>query len=400
MKVLLFLDELVIGGTLVNAIELAGVLRKVHGYDVVLFAGPGPMLKLAEQKQVPFLPAPFPYYHPSRTRMLALREVVRRERPDLVWAWDPFACFDAYWGVHVPMRIPVVTTIMVMQNPYHLPQWPITTYGTPELVDKARAMGGRCVELMLPPVDEEFNAPGVVNPGPFRERCGIADTDITLVTVSRLAELLKGESLRRTIHAVGVLGRDLPLRFVIVGDGAARSQLEHIADKVNSALGRPAIIFAGPMLDPRPAYAAADIVVGMGGSSLRGMAFGKPVIVVGEQGFSAPFTPQTAASFYYKGFYGVGTGSRDNTELVSNIRALAERPDQFAGLGAFARQFVVENFSLPAVSAEAAGLFHRAVHESSPYYAVAADAFRSAALYLRYRRFSWRYLPVPQPATV
>ena len=38
---------------------------------------------------------------------------------------------------------------------------------------------------------------------------------------------------------------------------------------------------AGEMLDPRPAYAAADVVLGMGGSALRGMAFGKPLVVQG-----------------------------------------------------------------------------------------------------------------------
>ena len=92
-------------------------------------------------------------------------------------------------------------------------------------------------------------------------------------------------------QAIRSLGRDLPLRFHIVGDGAARPRLAQLAEETNAEIGRQAVVLTGMLLDPRPAYAAADIVVGMGGSSLRGIAFGKPVIIVGEKGFSAPFTP-------------------------------------------------------------------------------------------------------------
>ena len=45
MKALFFLDEFIIGGTLVNAIEIAATLRDKHDYDVVLYAAPGPMVK-------------------------------------------------------------------------------------------------------------------------------------------------------------------------------------------------------------------------------------------------------------------------------------------------------------------------------------------------------------------
>ena len=41
------------------------------------------------------------------------------------------------------------------------------------------------------------------------------------------------------------------------------------------AAGRTVISFAGMLVDPRAAYSAADIVVGMGSSALRAMAFAK-----------------------------------------------------------------------------------------------------------------------------
>ena len=287
MKILVFADRLEVGGTQVNAIELTAALRDLHGHEVVLFATPGPMLKLAEEKGLRFLPAPDTHVHPSLPRMYALRDAVRRERPDLIHVWDWTQLLDAYYVAHVLMRVPMVVTVMSMAVPRLLPKALPTTLGTPELLDQARAAGRRRLELVLPPVDVHYNAPDSVDAQPFRERYDIKVSDLTLVTVSRLVDWMKAESLRRTVDVVRTLGRDLPLRFVIVGDGTSRAELERLARETNVELGREAVLLTGALIDPRPAYAAADIVVGMGGSALRGMAFGKPVVVVGEQGLDS-----------------------------------------------------------------------------------------------------------------
>ena len=252
-------------------------------------------------------------------------------------------------------------------------------------MDQAKAAGRRKVEFLLPPVDVHLNAPGAVDPQPFRKQYGIEHGEMMLVTVCRLSEWLKSESLIRTVNAVRTLGRDLPLRFVIVGDGVLRSKLERLADEINIELGRPAVVLTGALLDPRPAYAAADILVGMGGSALRGMAFGKPVVIVGEKGFSAPFTPETAESFYYKGIYGLGDGNPGNTRLAADIRGLAEHPDQLPALGAFSRQFILRHFSLEAACAKLVEIFQGAVSELPRFNTTVADAFRTAAICLRER---------------
>ncbi|MEC4749590.1 glycosyltransferase family 4 protein [Methylomicrobium sp. Wu6] len=400
MKILVFVHQLDIGGTLVNSIELAAALRDFHGCDVVFFATPGPMVRLIVEKGLRFLPAPTAPFFPSPARMSALRDAVRRERPDLIHVWELWPCVDTFYAVHLPMRIPMLVTDMQMNVTRLLPKGLPTTFGIPELVDKAKAMSYRRVELLLPPVDVNVNAPGVVDPTKFRREYGIRDSDITLVTVSRLVEEMKSESLFRTISAVRTLGRDLPLRFVIVGDGTARAKLERLADEINDELGRPAVVLAGARLDPRPAYASADIVVGMGGSALRGMAFGKPVIIVGEQGFSAPLTPQTAESFYYKGIFGRGNGHPSNARLVEDIRWLAEHPDdQLVALGQFSRQFVQRSFSLEEVASRLAEFCRAAVADMPRLHETAFDGLRTAAVYLRERKFFMRSSP-PEPTEI
>jgi glycosyltransferase involved in cell wall biosynthesis len=393
MKVLVFAYQLVVSGTTVNAIELTAALRDQHGFDVALFATPGPLLGLVEEKQLRLLPAPHGRFCPSHARMRALRDAVRSERPDVLYVWDWPQSVEAYFGVHLPMRVPMVVTDMSMSLMRLLPKGLPTTFGTPELVDNARAAGRRHVELLLPPVDVRLNAGWAVDPGLFRKRLQIGDNEVTVVTVSRLDNWMKGESLFRTLDAVRALGRELPVRFVIVGDGSVRAKLQEQADKINAEIGRTAVSLTGALVDPRPAYAAADIVIGMGGSALRGMAFAKPVIVVGEQGFAATFSPDTAESFYYKGLYGRGTGGADNEDLTAEIRALAECPDRRRELGQFSRRFVVRHFALERVSARLASICRTAASEAPSLGTAAVDGLRTAAVYFRERRFTWQSRP-------
>jgi len=387
MKILVFAHQLEIGGTQTNAIELSAALRDLHGHEVCLFATPGPAVKLVEQKGLRYIPAPEALTHPSPSRMRALRRAVHGERPDVIHVWDWWQCLDAYYTEHLLKGIPMVVSDMNMSLTRILPKNLPTTFGTPEIVDLAKAAGRTRVDLLLPPVDVGFNAADAVDPGPLRERYDLKDDDITLVSVSRLDMHMKVESLTRTLEAVRTLGRDLPLRFLIVGDGPSRERLEASAATTNAELGRRAVMFTGALLDPRPAYAAADIVVGMGGSALRGMAFGKPVVVVGERGFSLPLTPATADSLYYKGMYGIALDDQGNQRHATDIRELATQSSRGrAALGEFARQFVVRHFALEAVSTQLAQLCLAAASATPQFRVAALDGLRTAGVWLRERR--------------
>lgn len=387
MKILVFAHRLEYGGTQVNAIELAATLRDRQGHDVVLFATPGPLQKLAEDKGLRCIAAPDARIHPSPARMRALHEAIRQERPDLLHVWDWWQCLDAYYSAYLPRRVPMVVTDMMMDLTRVLPKRVPTTFGTPELAEQARAAGWRHVEALVPPVDVLANSPGAADPQPLRDRFSISEEEIAVVTVSRLANFMKSESLIRTIEAVRELGRRLPLRLVIVGDGAARPQLERLAAGVNAELGHRVVTLAGPMVDPRPAYAMADIVVGMGGSALRGMAFGKPLIVVGERGFSSLFTPENSEEFFYKGMYGLGDGRPDNERLAQALAELCGNAARRRELGKYGRRFVMKNHSLEVVSDRLDGFFRSAMANPAPLGFSMLDGLRTTFVYLRERRF-------------
>jgi glycosyltransferase involved in cell wall biosynthesis len=309
--------------------------------------------------------------------MRALRQLVSVERPDLIHAWDWWQSLDAFYGVHLTEGTPLLVSHMMMDLTRLLPRHVPTTYGTRWLRDAAQLEGREPVALLMPPTDVQSNSPDAIDPAALRQEMGIEPTDITVVTVSRLHTALKAESLLATVAAIGRIGRNFPVRFIIVGDGDLRSTLEAEARRVNECLGRTAVTLIGEMLDPRPAYAAADIVVAMGGSALRGMAFAKPVIVVGEKGFAELMSPETAAYFDQNGLYGRGVGDLAS-RLADVLCRLCEQPDQFPSVGAFSRQFVTRHYSLESVADHLIELYGNCISRRTNPRNLAFDALRTA----------------------
>jgi glycosyltransferase involved in cell wall biosynthesis len=198
----------------------------------------------------------------------------------------------------------------------------------------------------------------VIDGAAFRAAHGLGDDDLMLGIVSRLEPDMKAEGVRRTMDALRLAPA---ARLVVAGDGPSYGALNEHADKVNAELGRRAVIMTGALADPRPAYAAADIALGMGGSALRSMAFGKPLIVLGVRGFAQPFEPATAAEFLTRGFFGEGGGDLSVEPLAAHIRRLAADVRLRRDLGELSRRTVVDRFSLTAAAGVLDEVYQRAV---------------------------------------
>src|SRR5262249_35198654 len=98
-----------------------------------MFATPGPMVRLAEQKLLPYTPSPYASANPPPSLIRALCNAVKRERPDLLHVWDWWQCLDAYYAVYISMRVPMLVSDMMMSLTRVLPKTLPTTFGTPEI---------------------------------------------------------------------------------------------------------------------------------------------------------------------------------------------------------------------------------------------------------------------------
>jgi glycosyltransferase involved in cell wall biosynthesis len=183
--------------------------------------------------------------------------------------------------------------------------------------------------------------------------------------VSRLDEEMKASSVQTAIEAIGLMGRrDVDL--VVVGTGDAEQRLRTIGDSVNLKMGRRAVVFAGPMADAREAYAAADVMIGMGGSAARTLSFGKPLIVAGEAGWFRLFTPATSQEIFRSSFWSAEVVANPARPLADMLGAILDDEPLKESLGNFGQSFAEAHFGLPAMARKLADAYSAALVTFGP----------------------------------
>jgi glycosyltransferase involved in cell wall biosynthesis len=386
MKVLIYPHSMELGGSQLNALQLAEAVQYL-GHDVTVASEPGPLLDRVREAGLRHVEFPRHRARPSPTVGRMLRSIVKEGSIDVVHGheWPPIV--EAFLSIALSSRAAVVGTVMSMSVPSFLPRNTPLTVGTEMIRQAALAAGHRDVTLLEPPVDTISDHPMLDGSG-FRVACGIAPGEIAIAMICRLVPNLKLEGLLSACDAVGAMALDgRPVRLIIIGDGPARPLVSAGAARANAVAGRKAVVLVGEMSDPRPAYAAADIIIGQGGSALRGMAFGKPLVVIGEHGFSELLTPETAPIFLRQGWYGLGMGSRGagaealRSALETALTSAPLRRD----LGAFGRRLVEHRFSLEHAARTIEQTYLRAVRNKLSTQQRFADATRCVASVVGYK---------------
>lgn len=345
MKVLVYPHDLGMGGSQTNAIELAAAVRDL-GHECVVYGQRGVLSGRIAELGLEFVESPRPSHRPTPSIVRSLRDTVRGRGIDVVHGYEWPPGLESVLAVSGIAAARAVCTVMSMAVAPFLPNTVPLIVGTRQIAAHERARGRTAVEVLEPPVDLEHNQrPAPEELAAFRAQWGVGDLPL-LVSVSRLASELKAEGLLTAIRVAGDLAGETPIQFLVVGDGPARPEIAAAADAVNRRTGTNTVVMTGELLDPRPAYAVADVTLGMGGSALRSLAFGTPLIVQGEKGFFQTLTPDSADTFRWQGWYGVGERTADGrarlaAELAPLMRDVALRN----GLGAFSGELVQE-FSL------------------------------------------------------
>jgi glycosyltransferase involved in cell wall biosynthesis len=379
VRVLVALSSLDLGGSMLSAIELAASVQDQLGWEMVVYAPPGPAGKVVAERGLRHIDAPTGASTWSWRHYRHLRTVVACEQPDLVHAWDWQLLFRSYYGLHL-QNTPVIGSCTAMSVPALLPWGMPISFVTAEIRSQDRYRRGANY-LQEYPINMREDDPAAVNGAAFRADLGVTADQTLLVVVSRLARWMKREGIARTIEVVGRLAADRDVVFAVVGDGDARHELEAMGTAVNRALGRQVVRFTGAMVDPRPAYAAADISLGMGTSIVRAMAFGVPGVVLGEEGFSAIYDLATASQLGDQGFYGLGELHDADARLEDQLRQLIDQPGLRAELGQLSRDLVASRFSVDAVALDLAQRYrHVAATAPDRSRPVVLRAIRDAAI--------------------
>jgi glycosyltransferase involved in cell wall biosynthesis len=394
MKVVIYPHSMEVGGSQLNAVQLAGAIRD-RGHEVIVLSEAGPLAGRLKKMGLEHVELPLHRRRPSPQVIRTISRLVRQRGIDVVHGheWPPI--IEAFLGRVFLHHTPVVGTVMSMSVAPFLPRSVSLTVGTDLIRHAAIAAGHRRVILLEPPVDTKADNPGV-DGRHFRAARGVQPNEVLIAMVCRLVPDLKLEGLLSACDAVrGLAVAGKPVRLMIVGDGRARDDVAGRAADVNAAVGYEAVLLTGEMADPSPAYAAADVIIGQGGSALRGMAFAKPLVVIGEEGFSELLTPESSPTFLQQGWYGLGTGSLGTgvPALRLALERLVSSPELRRELGLFGRRLAEERFSLDHAAEILENIYLSAVQNPVSFERLLADFVHVSAgvignkLQRKYRRW-------------
>ncbi len=350
-KVLVQVNSLALGGTQINAVDFAAEVA-AYGYESVL-VGPsdtlpdGPSLFDVAHERGVQLGA---FDRPTSTvpGALALAALAREHHADLVHVYGSWTSRPAWWGPCLMGRRPLVLTVYEMAVDSMTPRNTELIVGTKYLeVELVARPGG--VRLISPPVDTRRDDSHVVSGSAWVKSLGLDPENLRIVMVTRLDEEMKATAVSHAIRAVGGLA-NMKVDLIIVGTGDAEIRLRGLADQVNASRRRHGIVLAGPMSDPRCAYAAADIVIGMGGSAARSLSFGKSLVVSGEAGWFRTFNPESSAELFRNSFWSPESMRDPVGELRRILFLLLADPGKRSLLGRYGREFALQNFGLPGMA--------------------------------------------------
>jgi hypothetical protein len=384
VKVVVYPHDLAIGGSQLNAIELAARVQ-AKGHECVVFGVPGPLVDRIADLGLEFVASPDPGRRPSPNAMGALGALVADRGIDVIHGYEWPPAIEAWLVATRQRNVAAVGTVMSMAVAPFLPRTLPLVVGTEQIAAVERASGRHLTTVIEPPVDLDLNSVSVdVGIGAFKQRWGITDHDVTVVTVTRLAHEMKLEGLLVAMETLPSLG-SRPTRLVVVGGGPAARLVAEKARSVNDRVGREAVVLTGEIADPRSAYASADVVIGMGGSALRALAFRQPLVVQGERGYWRLLTPASVDEFLWTGWYGVGAGaSTGSTVLENEIGPVLESTELRDELGFFGRSLVERRFGLEMAAQRQIMIYEAALQMRPDLLRHCSDAGRSGVHYARY----------------
>lgn len=353
MRILVQTHDMGLGGSQFNAVELADAVRAL-GHEVVLFGPAGGLVDEVHRRGLEYVLAPPRRGVPDVSISAALCRLTSRRRFDVLHTYEWNTLLDTMYGPGWWYGTPVLATVFSVDVPFFLPRDVPMLLCNPGLLEAElrRRPDARLLDM---PIDTELNAPGAAptlslpdgSQTSVRAHLGIAPDERLIVVASRISSDLKLEGLLEAVAVMPRVDARVPARLVVVGDGPERPSLERAVEAARGSDGRATTILAGAYADPRPFYEAADLVIGMGSSILRGMAFDKPAVVQGVQGYWESVSAETVTTISRHGWYGVGDGRADLDRLARLITDALRWPNPG---GWQPRRYVEATHSLPRVA--------------------------------------------------
>ena len=363
VRLLEFLTFFYIGGTERQVVNLVGGLNRAR-FDLHLgcLARRGQFLDEVESHQVPIAEYPTNslYNLTSWKQRLKLARYLRNNHIDIVHSYGFYGNLFAIPAARL-VRTPVVIAAIrdtgeMLTRAQRLAQKLVCRLADCVLVN-ADAIRRWLIGQGYAAEKIHVIRNGIAPPKPVgreaaarvRRELGVT-ADVPLIGV--LSRLNKMKGVEYFLEAAAGMGRRDP-RFLIIGDGGHRKELEQYA--AGLGLGER-VLFTGFRTDVSDVLAALDISVlpslseGLSNSLLESMGAGLPVIATNVGG-----NPEALED----GVTGIIVPPGDAGALARGMTLLLEDPERAAEFGEAARRRVAQRFSIEQMVRETEALYLR-----------------------------------------
>lgn len=354
MKILMATMGLDIGGAETHIVELVKELRH-QGHEVVVVSNGGVYVPEITAAGIRHYNAPMhrrSLWDMLRSRAI-LRDIIRRERPDVVHAHARIPAFLC-GTLQRRLKFPFVTTAHWVFDTSgalrYLTNWGQRTIAVSEDIKsyliREYQLPAEHISVTINGIDTEKFSPEISGSRIIAE----FGLDPNYPIVSYVSRMDQDRALvaQQLVEIAPQLDRAVPgIQLLIAGGGNVFSQLQARSNEINASLGRRCIIMTGPRTDINEIVAAGDIFVGVSRAALEAMSAGKPVIVAGNEGYHGLFGPEKLAEAQAGNFCCRGLPLSDPQTLLHDVTAaLALSPEEKVQAGAYGRQVIFDFYSV------------------------------------------------------
>ncbi len=361
MNILMSLMQLDIGGAETHVVELAKELKR-RGHKIVITSNGGAYVEELEKNGIKHCLVPLQNKKPQNVAKAfsLLKKIITDEKIDVVHSHARIPSF-ILGRIKRKMHFPFVTTAHgTFSTKYglkYITDWGDKTLAVSDDIKKYLmdnyGIKEEDITITVNGIDDKKFSPDVEKTDAMRE-FALEDTDNAVVYVSRLdascdhIAYMLIESVKRLSSIVE------NLKCIIVGDGDDFENVKKLADEVNEAIGKNAIIMTGARTDVNKVISPAKLFVGVSRAALEAMSCGKPAIIAGTMGYIGLFDETKLDEGLYTNFCCRGCQEATTDLIAQDIGYFFGLwDDEQKKLGEFARQTVLSHYSVKRMADDA-----------------------------------------------
>ncbi|MCD5414675.1 MAG: glycosyltransferase [Clostridiales bacterium] len=191
------------------------------------------------------------------------------------------------------------------------------------------------------------------------EELGLKQNSKKIVYISRITDAL-AELTKLVIEAGLLLNENtVNAEIIIVGDGDQFTQIEAVAKEANTK--NDVVRILGKRVDIAKILSIADVVIGVGRTSLEAMAMGKPVIIAGGEGYAGLLTPSNYELVKETNFTGRDVGSLSSAQqlCVELLSVFELSKNELRETNEFVRVKIVESYYIDKMAINTESVYYR-----------------------------------------